>query len=172
MSAILRDPGARLRPMTDADVDAVMAIERAAYEFPWTVGILRDCLRVGYSCWVMENGQDIQAYAVMSVGGGEAHILNLCVHPQQQRRGLGRKLLGHLIALARRHAADTLLLEVRPTNRAALALYKQAGFNEVGVRKAYYPARDGREDALILALSLYDRVDCSIFRSFHAPPNP
>jgi len=154
MSAILKDPGVRLRPMTDADVDAVMAIEQAAYEFPWTAGILRDCLRVGYSCWVMEDDQAIQAYAVMSIGGGEAHVLNLCVHPRRQRRGLGRKLLRHLTALARRHAADTLLLEVRPSNRAALALYKAAGFNEVGVRKAYYPARNGREDALILALSL------------------
>ena len=154
MSAVLKNTGLRLRPMTDADVDAVMAIERAAYEFPWTAGILRDCLRVGYCCWVLENDQGIQAYAVMSIGGGEAHILNLCVHPLQQRKGLGRRLLNHLMDLARRHSADTLLLEVRPSNRAALALYRAAGFSEVGIRKAYYPARNGREDALILARAL------------------
>jgi ribosomal-protein-alanine N-acetyltransferase len=140
--------------MAEDDLPEIMEIERSAYPFPWTAGILRDCIRVGYTCLVYEIGSVIHGYAVMSVAVGEAHILNLCVRPQSQGQGLGRKLLMHIIALARRHGADTLLLEVRPSNLAALNLYQAIGFNEVGVRKNYYPAEQGREDALILAFSL------------------
>lgn len=154
MSAILKSAGGQFRPMTEADIAEIMEIERAAYPFPWTAGILRDCLRVGYNCWVFAIDNVIHGYGVMSVAAGEAHILNLCVRPESQGQGLGRKLLTHIIALARRHGADTLLLEVRPSNLAALKLYQTTGFNEVGVRKNYYPAEQGREDALIFALSL------------------
>lgn len=154
MSAVVRQPEPRLRPMREADLREVLRIERSAYEFPWTLGIFRDCLRVGYCCWVLENGMEIQAYGVMSVGAGESHILNLCVRPDLQRRGLGRRMLRHLLNLARLHRAKTVLLEVRPSNKAALMLYKDMGFNEVGVRRNYYPAADGREDALILAREL------------------
>lgn len=142
------------RPMTETDLPEIMQIEVAAYPFPWTEGILRDCLRVGYSCWVYEAEGVIQGYAVMSVAAGEAHILNLCVRPELQGQGLGQRLLTYIVALARRHGADTLLLEVRPSNLAALKLYRNTGFNEVGTRKGYYPAEQGREDALILALAL------------------
>lgn len=154
MSAQPEPLAGRFRPMTETDLSAIMNIELAAYPFPWTEGILRDCLRVGYNCWVYEADGAIQGYWVMSVAAGEAHILNLCVRPALQGRGLGRKLLTHIIALARRHGADTLLLEVRPSNQAALALYRNSGFNEVGMRRGYYPADQGREDALILALAL------------------
>lgn len=154
MSALPESAGGLFRPMTDADLPDIMEIERAAYPFPWTAGILRDCIRVGYNCWVYEIDSVIYGYGVMSVAAGEAHILNLCVRPESQGQGLGRKLLTHIIALARRHGADTLLLEVRPSNLAALKLYQNMGFNEVGVRKGYYPAEQGREDALILALAL------------------
>lgn len=142
------------RPMTETDLPEIMQIEVAAYPFPWTEGILRDCLRVGYSCWVYEAEGVIQGYAVMSVAAGEAHILNLCVRPELQGQGLGQKVLTYIVTLARRHGADTLLLEVRPSNLAALKLYRNTGFNEVGTRKGYYPAEQGREDALILALAL------------------
>jgi len=154
MSAILKSAGGQFRPMTEDDLAEIMDIEHRAYPFPWTHGILRDCMRVGYSCWLYEVTGVIHGYGVMSAAAGEAHILNLCVRPESQGQGLGRKIMTHFIALARRHGVDTLLLEVRPSNLAALALYQDMGFNEVGVRKNYYPAEQGREDALILALAL------------------
>lgn len=154
MSAILKSAGGQFRPIEEADLLAIMEIERQAYPYPWTQGILRDCILIGYSCCLYEVGKVVQAYGVMSVAAGEAHILNLCVRPEIQGQGLGTKLLKHLISLARRQGADTLLLEVRPSNLAALKLYQNLGFNEVGSRKNYYPAEQGREDALILALSL------------------
>lgn len=154
MSAILKQPGNHFRPVTEADLPEIMAIEERAYRFPWTPGILRDCLRVGYCCWLLEHDGEIQAYGVMSVAAGEAHILNLCVRPESRRRGFGRKILVWLMDIARRHGADTVLLEVRPSNRAAIRLYEQEGFHEVGQRQHYYPAERGRENALILARSL------------------
>ena len=154
MSAILADRGTAIRPLTLADLDAVMEIEARAYDFPWTQGIFRDCLRVGYCCWCYENDEMIQGYGVMSAAAGESHILNLTVRPESQRQGIGSKLLKHFQQLAHRHGAETLMLEVRPTNRTAISLYEKLGFNEIGVRRNYYPAKDGREDALLLALSL------------------
>ena len=154
MSAILKQAGRRFRPMKEVDLREVMGVEQRAYRYPWTVGIMRDCLRVGYCCWVFERDRIIEAYGVMSVAAGEAHILNLCVRPESQRQGLGTRMLNQLIEVARRHGADTLLLEVRPSNRPALSLYRKVGFHEVGERKNYYPADRGRENALILARSL------------------
>jgi ribosomal-protein-alanine N-acetyltransferase len=87
----------------------------------------------------------------MSIAVGEAHLLNLCVSPQEQNQGIGRKLLEHVISVAKSHA-DTMFLEVRPTNTAAIFLYESVGFNEIGVRKGYYPAKNGREDAIMFAL--------------------
>ena len=154
MSAVL-ETSEKIRPMNEADLDMVMAIEPHAYEYSWTKGIFRDCLRVGYSSWVMENERGgIDGYGVMSLGVGEAHILNLTVAPAMQGQGLGKMLLNHFIERAHAHHLDTLLLEVRPSNKVAVALYDKAGFNEVGVRKNYYPSKYGREDAIILALSL------------------
>lgn len=154
MSAVLKEPAARLRPMREADLAAVVAVEREAYEFPWSQGIFGDCLRVGYCCWVAELEEALGGYAIMSVGAGESHILNLCVRPRVQGRGLGRLLLGHMLALARKHHAGIAFLEVRPSNHSAIRLYRGAGFNLVGTRRGYYPARHGREDALILSRSL------------------
>lgn len=154
MSAVRTSPQPRLRPMREEDLEQVVAIEQLAYPFPWTRGIFQDCLRVGYCCWVLELRGAVGAYGVMSVAAGESHILNLCVHPDLQRQGLGSQMLAHLVTLARRRHADTALLEVRPSNRAALALYRAAGFNEVGMRRGYYPGLKGREDAIILALDL------------------
>ena len=145
----------QVRPMRDADVAAVMAVEVAAYEFPWTEGILRDCLRVGYSCWVLTTESGLSGYAVMSLmGPGECHVLNVCVRPDLQGRGLGRHLMVHLIESARGLGMSMMLLEVRPSNATAHRLYQSLGFNELGVRKDYYPARKGREDGLVLALEL------------------
>ncbi len=155
MSAILREPMWRLRPMTQKDVGAVHALEQRAYAFPWSEGIFRDCLRAGYCCWVLDLEREVIGYGVLSVAAGESHLLNLCVDPARQGNGLGRRLLKRMIELARYHDATTLFLEVRVSNRVAIHLYESVGFNEVGVRHRYYPARDGlREDALIMALTL------------------
>ena len=154
MSAVLKGEPIEIRPMRDTDLTVVLDIEREAYTFPWSECIFRDCLRAGYCCWVVEHQGLVRAYGIMQVGAGESHILNLCVRTSGRGQGLGRALLGHLLDIAKEHRADTALLEVRPTNRAALGLYEAMGFNEVGVRRGYYPGRDGREDALILATCL------------------
>lgn len=154
MSAMLEDGLAEFRTLRESDLDAVMEIEKAVYTSPWTLGIFRDCMRVGYYCQVLERNGLLEAYGVLSHGAGEAHILNLCVHPKSQRQGLGRAVLTHLIDAAKRLSAEVILLEVRPSNQSAIKLYHSIGFNETGRRNDYYPAEKGREDALILALSL------------------
>lgn len=146
----------QLAPMSAGDLPAVLDIESRAYKFPWTEGIFRDCLQAGYSAWVVHNPfSEIMGYALMSMAVGEAHILNLCVDPIYHQQGLGRFLLDHLTRIARGASCEILLLEVRRSNRAALALYDKAGFARVGERKAYYPAHKGaREDALLLSYPL------------------
>lgn len=132
----------------------VLDIEKRAYEFPWTEGNFRDCLSSGYSAWVVEsNFRDLLAYGLMTMAAGEAHILNLCVAPEYQCQGLGSFLLRHLVGQAFAARSDQLLLEVRASNAAAIALYQRHGFEELGRRKEYYPARGGREDALVFSLS-------------------
>ena len=154
MSAVLKQPAPRFRPMQEADIPDVLAIESSAYDFPWSRVIFQDCLRVGYCCWVVERNLDVCGYGVMSVSVAESHILNLCIHPAQQRAGLGRTLLHHLLAIARKHKAESAYLEVRPSNIPARRLYTRLGFEEVGMRRNYYPARLGREDAIIMAKNL------------------
>ena len=154
MSAILSPGLLQFRTMLEEDIPNIMRIETKAYQHPWTGGIFRDCLRVGYFCQVLEQDGIIHGYAIMSMAVGEAHILNICVRPSSQSQGLGNLILDHLIEAARRMGAEVILLEVRPSNKAAVHLYHSHGFNEVGMRKSYYPSHDGREDALILALNL------------------
>ena len=154
MSAVLRDAPPRLRAMEEADVPAVMAIERVAYEFSWTEGVLRDCFRFGYHCQVYESGDGIIGYGIISIGAGECHFLNICIAPPHQQRGHGANLVTLLLEIARAAHARTALLEVRVSNIAAFRLYHKLGFNEIGMRKGYYPARAGREDALVLAREL------------------
>ncbi len=143
-----------MRPMRGEDIPAVMGVETAAYPHPWTEGIFRDCLRVGYCCWVLMASGEIVGYGVMSVAAGECHILNMCVHPQARRQGLGRRILRRLLASGRSRNADTAFLEVRASNRAALGLYSQEGFCKVGGRRGYYPLAADREDAVIMARPL------------------
>ncbi len=154
MVAILKAPNAEIRPMRLEDIDAVIAIETAAYPFPWSEGIFRDCLRAGYSCWVLEAGADILGYCILSVAACEAHVLNVCVGIQYQGKGYGRRLMKRLFDLARWHRAERIYLEVRPSNAKAIALYHDLGFNEIGRRPNYYPASQGREDALVMAIEL------------------
>jgi len=143
-----------MRPMRGEDIPAVMGVETAAYPHPWTEGIFRDCLRVGYCCWMLMASEEIVGYGVMSVAAGECHILNVCVHPQAQRQGFGRRIVRRLLAGGRSRNADTAFLEVRASNRAALGLYSREGFCEVAKRRGYYPLAAGREDAVIMARSL------------------
>lgn len=155
MSAAVDQLQPRLRPMADADLARVVKVEQAAYEFPWTLGIFRDCLRVGYHCYVYDCQAGLVGHGVMSVAAGECHLLNICVHPDWQRRGLGRELVEFLLGVARKRGAGTALLEVRVSNQAAYALYARLGFNEVGLRHHYYPGHgSAREDAIILAREL------------------
>jgi ribosomal-protein-alanine N-acetyltransferase len=144
----------RFRPMTLADVPAVVAVERSAYAFPWSEGVFRDCIRVGYLCRVVESGTDVVGYGIMSYGAGEAHILNICIRSDLRGGGIGRRLMEFL--LERAHAAEMqdVFLEVRPSNPIAIRLYEALGFVRVGLRKGYYQATGGREDALVYKRTL------------------
>lgn len=152
MSAVLQEPGLNVRAMSEDDLPVVLANEEAAYTHPWTLGILRDCLRVGYQCLVAEQGDQVIGHAVMSVAVGEAHLLNITVAPASQNRGIGRRLLKRVLRLAGEQGADTLFLEVRTSNTPAQYLYQSEGFCEVGRRRGYYPLNEhDREDAVIYA---------------------
>lgn len=149
------EPARRVRPMAVDDLTRVHEIESRGYGFPWPVGVFRDCLRAGYQCWVMEADGCISGYAIVSVAAGESHVLNICIDPAWQRLGLGRTLMEHVIEHAREAGAARMLLEVRPSNTGARALYDDLGFNEIGLRPGYYPDSSGiREDAMILAREL------------------
>jgi ribosomal-protein-alanine N-acetyltransferase len=143
--------------MTDADIAAVIAIERASYQFPWSEGIFRDCLRVGYVCRVITAVAEIVGYGVMSVGAGEAHVLNLCIREAFRCRGVGKRMLTYLLERATAAGMSEAFLEVRPSNTAAIRLYQSLGFDQVGTRRGYYQAVGGREDAAVLKLSLRRR---------------
>ena len=153
MSAVLT-PRSGLRLMSEDDLDTVVKIELSSYPFPWTRGIFRDCLHVGYTCRVYEIDNEIVAYAVMSIGAGEAHILTLVVREDCRNSGLGNMFMQYLLNIAKKHRVTTMLLEVRPSNPDAIRLYRKLGFNELGIRPNYYPAVKGREDAVIMALEL------------------
>jgi ribosomal-protein-alanine N-acetyltransferase len=146
---------AGLRAMREADLDAVLAIESRAYPFPWTRGIFRDCLNAAYPAWVLEQDGRIIGYGVLSLAADEAHVLNVCAAPDVQGQGHGRRMLRALLQVARTRRAQRVFLEVRPSNTHAIALYHDEGFNEIGRRPRYYPAKDGREDALVMALELF-----------------
>ncbi|MFM1885030.1 MAG: hypothetical protein RL026_187 [Pseudomonadota bacterium] len=143
-------PALLVRDMIHADVPAVMGLEREAYPFPWTEGIFRDCLRAGYVCVVAEIGEALVGYGVMSTGAGEAHVLNLCVAGAFRSRGIGRQLLAHLLEFAGALRVTDVFLEVRPSNTTAIRLYQSMGFSQIGIRRGYYQAVNGREDAVVL----------------------
>jgi ribosomal-protein-alanine N-acetyltransferase len=144
----------RFRPMSLADVPAVAAVERASYAFPWSEGVFRDCVRVGYFCRVIEAAGEVAGYGIMSCGAGEAHILNICVRSDLRSGGVGRRLMLYLLERAREQHMQDVFLEVRPSNSVAIRLYERLGFTRVGLRKGYYQAAGGREDALVYKLVL------------------
>jgi len=151
MSAILKEPALNFRPMREADLPDIMEIERQCYQHPWSATIFSDCLHAGYSCWVCERQGIIQGYGIISTAAGEAHLLNLCIEPGWQRRGFGGLLLENAVRLARTRGCSSMFLEVRPSNRAGIALYQDRGFELIGRRPGYYSAPPGqtqnREDA-------------------------
>ncbi|MCC6474168.1 MAG: ribosomal protein S18-alanine N-acetyltransferase [Burkholderiales bacterium] len=153
MSALLR-PSAWFEEMREDDVPAVMAVERRIYAFPWTGGNFRDSIHAGYACRLYRDAEGLIGYSVATVAAGEAHILNLSVAAERQRMGNGARLLAHMIGLARAQRAASVFLEVRPSNEAALNLYRGCGFRRIGMRRGYYPGASVREDALVLALEL------------------
>ena len=155
----MKDKVLWFRRMTPDDLEQVMRVEREVYEFPWTERIFRDCIRVGYFCWLALHEQTVIGHAVISVVADESHMLNLSIARAHQRKGCGRQFVEFLVNEARRHGAQTMLLEVRPSNQAAINCYNSAGFNEVGARKDYYPAQGGREDALLLARHISPAAD-------------
>jgi len=141
-----------IRPMLEADLDLVLRNETRSYQYPWTRGIFTDCLHAKHLCEVMTLADDLLGHAIASVGAGESHLLNLCTRRDLQGQGYGRAVLNRTLTQVQDRGAQVVFLEVRPSNLPAVALYESVGFNEIGVRKGYYPAAIGHEDALVLAL--------------------
>jgi len=145
--------------MTSADLPEVMKIENQVYPHPWTEGIFKDCLRSGYHGFLLKQNDELIGYAMISVAVQECHILNICINHGQQGKGLGRYLLEFLLEEAKELQAQSVFLEVRTSNKTAIKLYESMGFNELGIRKNYYPAptannKQQREDAHLFALEL------------------
>lgn len=140
-----------IRPLLTSDLPAVMAMEERSHPEPWTEGIMRDCLRAGYIARVLEAPDGtLIGYGLLSAAAGESHLLNLTTHPNHRGQGYGRMLLRALLAEARLAGAELTILEVRPSNLSALALYRSEGFEQVGIRRDYYPDFGGaREDAWV-----------------------
>jgi ribosomal-protein-alanine N-acetyltransferase len=136
--------------MVHDDLKQTSDIERRSYDFPWSHGVFRDCLLAGYNCIVIERVDLVVGYAILSIAAGEAHILNLCIDPKYRHLRYGERLLDEVLLRARRADVKQIFLEVRPSNTAALALYKKKGFHQITQRPAYYQAKDGREDAAVL----------------------
>ncbi len=153
MSAVLKSV-LRFEPMRAEDIDAVLAIERSAYPFPWSQANFTDSLAAGYSAWCCRVDAALIGYAVMMLVLDEAHLLNVTIAPDWQRLGYGRLAMHHVFDVARGHGAMRMFLEVRPSNASGAGLYRTLGFETVGRRRGYYPARDGREDAVVMALTL------------------
>jgi len=144
----------RLREMTEADLEAVLRIEHAVHGHPWTLGNFSDALRSKYQCKVFESGGVMLGYAVMMWAVDEAELLDIAIDRAHQRQGIGRKLLEAMLSLARHENMRRMVLEVRASNQAAIALYRASGFEQIGLRRDYYPATNGREDAILMGKGL------------------
>lgn len=143
-----------IRPLLRSDLSRVMDIERQSYSHPWSEGVFLDCFKDNYRLWASCEEGRLVAYAVVAYLVDEAHLLNLCVHPDGQGCGVGRCLLEYLVGKAREEGMAQVLLEVRESNRTAERLYSRTGFEEIGRRPNYYPGANGREDARVMTLLL------------------
>jgi ribosomal-protein-alanine N-acetyltransferase len=144
----------KMRAMTVSDLEAIMAIERVNFPYPWTEGNFSDSMNSGYICLVMEQGDQLIGYAVLMMVLDEAHLLNISVAKSYQGQSLGRHLLVEMMDVGRQQGGLNMFLEVRPSNHSALGLYDSIGFNEMGIRPGYYPAQNGREDAVLMGVAL------------------
>ncbi|WP_342778856.1 ribosomal protein S18-alanine N-acetyltransferase [Marinobacter piscensis] len=144
-----------LRPLSPDNIPDMLEIERLGHSHPWTEGIFSDCFKPGYLLSGAWFGERLVGYAVVAYMFDEAHLLNICVHPDTRGHGVGRQLLRHVIQSARSEDMSEVLLEVRISNKAASKLYQKEGFEEIGRRPGYYPAASGREDARVMSLLLY-----------------
>ncbi|HUL63947.1 MAG TPA: ribosomal protein S18-alanine N-acetyltransferase [Burkholderiaceae bacterium] len=155
MNAVVRPAPERFEPMLASDLDAVAQVENDIYAFPWTRGNFQDALSAGYSAWMLTSGRrEIIAYSIVMIAIDEAHLLNLSVARSYQRSGYGWRTLEWMAQRARDYGARSMLLEVRPSNQDALRLYARYGFARIGVRRGYYPALGGREDAIVMRIAL------------------
>ena len=145
-----------IRALFIEDLSEVVKIEQTCYPFPWTLEIFKGCLKAGYACFGLQLGDDLAGYSVSNWGVGECHLLNLCVDPQWQRQRYGSVLLEQAIGSAMQGKCSSMFLEVRPSNRAAKAIYRKRGFYVVGERPDYYRAEKGRENAFVMRLDIYD----------------
>lgn len=142
-----------------SDLDVIVQIESTIFSHPWTRGNFSDSLNSGYNAWVLEDRIqtdkcEIIGYALMMMVMDEAHLLNLSIAKHRQKQGLGRHLLEHMIQIAKRYKSANMFLEVRTSNVSAIALYENIGFCEMAIRRGYYPAQNGREDAVLMGLAL------------------
>jgi len=152
----MEEPPVHVRAMCHEDLSLVSDIERRSYDFPWSHGVFRDCLLAGYQCVVLDREDRVAGYAILSIAAGEAHILNLCVDPAHRAHGYGEQLLDEILGRARAAEVQEIFLEVRPSNKTAIALYRKRGFHQVADRPQYYQSQEGREDAAVLSKKLTD----------------
>lgn len=144
-----------IREMLLRDVDQVFAIEQDAYPFPWSKSLFEQAVTTNKYACVFEVNDKIIGYAVLSFVVGEVELLNICISPSQQGKGYANQLLTHLIDFSEQRKNHEMFLEVRVSNASAIHLYEKLGFNEIGRRKNYYPGKQGREDAILMALPLF-----------------
>ena len=145
----------KLKKMHLEDLPSVLVNEHSCYQFPWAEGIFADCIKSGHECWLFEVLGRNSGHAILSVAAGESHLLNVCINPDYQGQGYGRILVAHMLDRAMVNRVSSMFLEVRPSNLVAYKLYESLGFNEVGIRKAYYPADKSREDAIVFAKEFF-----------------
>lgn len=143
------------RPMQLDDIEAVFHIEKQAYDFPWSKTLFEQAIKSSKYCVVAECQNQTIGYGILSYVVGEAELLNICIDTNQQGRGYAKLLLNHLVEHAALKDNQEMYLEVRVTNKPAIHIYEQAGFNEIGRRKNYYPTKAGKEDAILMALPLF-----------------
>lgn len=143
-----------MRLLAESDLSQLALIEERTQAFPWTEDTFKQCFNSGYRGWVLEQDNKVIGFIIVTLQMDECHILNIAIHPDYQRRGLGYQLLADVLALLKEKAVRAVYLEVRSSNLPAISLYHKLGFVEVTVRKNYYPSKKGREDAIVLAKDL------------------
>ena len=151
---ITQQQDAVIREMLPTDLERVILVEREIFLFPWSPGNFADSLKAGYICQILEQPNSLIGYGIMMMSPEEAHILTLGIAAGWQNKGWGKKMLLHLIALAKAQNAKSVFLDVRESNHSAALLYQKAGFQHIATRKGYYPAMCGREDARVMQLVL------------------